>query len=94
MKQWLATLMLGALRLAGERMVAWWCTEQRGLEARARDRELWWRFKVKAEGTETPADNLIAGYLRARFNFHDSPLEKLHKDMMARTGLGNGRNHP
>jgi hypothetical protein len=87
-KERIADQLIGAVKLAGERVVAWWFTEQRGLQARERDRVRWWNWHCKALASKTKADDCVAAYLKARFNFHDSPDVKDNKERMAKLGLG------
>lgn len=87
MKAWIASCLLSALKLLGESAVAWYCTAERGEAQRERDRLIWWKFREKATVSAGKSDDLIAEYLRARFNFHDSPDTKASKQLAEKAGL-------
>ncbi len=87
MKAWIAAQMLGALKLLGAWAVEFWCTDERALKNRERDRQMWWNFKSRAAATENKEDDRIARYIQIRFNFHDSPDAKANERMLAKLGL-------
>ena len=68
-------------------LVIGYFTKERGECHRASDRERWWKFAQRAKLSPGKADDAIATYLQARFNFHDSPEAKASKDMAMRAGL-------
>lgn len=76
---WVASILVSVAKRIAPAAVCWYCTEARGEQHRESDRLRWWGFKQRAEGTKTKADDAIAVYLQARFNFHDSPDAKAAK---------------
>jgi len=59
MKAWLATMMLGASSSPVSEGGMYF-TAERGEAQRERDRQLWWKFKLKADASNGNSDNLIA----------------------------------
>lgn len=79
---WLGSIALSILKRVAPALVIWYCTKARGEQHRESDRLRWWGFKQRAETTKTKADDALAVYLQARFNFHDSPEVKASKIAM------------
>lgn len=89
MTAWIADLMVGALKLVFRRGHKWYFNRTRGERQHWALRERWWQLKLKADQTKDDLDDDRAGYYQGLGDFHDSPDEKLQKEMMARTGLKN-----
>jgi hypothetical protein len=77
MKQWLANCLWDAVKLASGRLHDWIFDPRRAALARHRDRVRWWAYKLKAEQTQDPRDDMRAEWFRIRFNFETSPAEAL-----------------
>lgn len=84
---WVGAIFVGL----GKRLVPWaiiaYFTTKRGEEHREADRRLWWKFAESARVSKGKADDAVAAYLKARFNYHDSPEEKAHKKFLENAGV-------
>jgi len=84
---WLGAIGIGILKRLAPAIVCAYCTAERGEGHREGDRQRWWKFSESAKASKTKADDAIAAYLRARFNFHDSPETKANKKLAEKAGL-------
>jgi len=84
---WLESLIVKLGRWVAPALICGWFTAERGEKHREADRLRWWRFKEQALHTKGKVDDSIAEYLRARFNYHDSPDTKLHQKMLDKINL-------
>lgn len=76
---WLISILVSIAKRIVPKLVIWYFTEERGLAHRESDRAKCWALKEAAEQSKTKADDALATYLQARFNFHQSPEAKAAK---------------
>lgn len=92
---WLTSILIGVGKRLAPALVCAYFTEERGNIHRESDRGRWWRFAESAKASKTKADDAVAAYIKARFNFHDSPDTKRARAMAERAGIGaRHSNHP
>lgn len=85
----LGTIGIGIVKKLAPAVVIAYFTKERGEQHRESDRQRWWAFTCKAAASPGKADDAIATYLQARFNFHDSPEDKRAKDIARKAGVLN-----
>ena len=84
---WLGSVAIGLGKRLVPSVICWYFTQARGEQHRESDRQRWWTFSESARQTKSKADDALAAYLKARFNYHDSPEVKASKQVAARAGL-------
>lgn len=88
MKTWLANLLWDALKILWARAHDWFFDPARAARKRFRNRERWWAYKLKADATQDPHDDLRAQWWAETFGFETPPLAAVRRgdlDAAART---------
>ena len=85
--RWLTAIIIKLGRWIVPSLLCAYFTTERGEQHRESDRIRWWNFKVGTEATKSKVDDAVAEYLRARFNFHDSPDVKAHQALLDKINM-------
>ena len=81
---WLTAILIKLGKWIVPSLLCAYFTTARGEQHRESDRQRWWNFHEQALLTKGKVDDAIAEYLRARFNFHDSPDVKAHQALLSK----------
>lgn len=73
MKAWLANLIWDALWIVLHRLHDWVFDPARAAQARMRDRDIWWAYKLKADASGDERAIRRAKWFEVRFKFQTDP---------------------
>ena len=72
-----ADILWKALALFLGRVHDWVFDPERAARSRFKNRERWWAYKLKADATKDPRDNMRAEWWRIHFSFETPPITAL-----------------
>jgi len=75
MKELIANMLLGALRLASKRGYCWLMDPARQARIRMAHRRRWWKRYLKAKATRNKYDDMAARAYAIQFNFETTPQD-------------------